>query len=156
MTTLLQRANAITNPDTRRWMVPLVHECHEAMFKAIEIPNEKLAPEYQNKRTHSEKYGESDEGTEYVAYQPLHILVARLEREYAAANPPKSESAILKEITTARVENYAAQFDQNEGDQFAIEYDEDSERLYRNMVAFCSAAALVDKDDIDEANLFGE
>jgi len=156
MTTLLQRANAITNPDTRRWMVPLVHECHEAMFKAIEIPNEKLAPEYQNKRTHSEKYGESDEETQYVAYQPLHILVARLEREHAAANPPKSESAILKEITTARVENYAAQFDQNEGDQFAIEYDEDSERLYRNMVAFCSAAALVDKDDIDEANLFGE
>lgn len=136
--TLLERANAITNPVTRREMVTLVNECHAAMLEAIEIPNEKLAPEYQNKRTHSEKYGESDEGTHYVAYQPLHILVARLEREHAAANPPMSEHEKLKAITTERADRYAYEFATRE----SFEYDVDEDRLYRNQLAFANAIGI--------------
>ena len=45
----------------------------------------------------------------------------------------------------------AAQYDANE----SFEYDVDEARLHRNMVAFCSAAQLIDQDDIDEQNFFG-
>ena len=39
--------------------------------------------------------------------------------------------------------------------QESFKYDEDEARLNRNMVAFCSAAQLIDQDDIDEQNFFG-
>ena len=38
----------------------------------------------------------------------------------------------------------------------SFEYDVDENRLHRNMVAFCSASQLIDQDDIDEVNFFGE
>ena len=99
--TLLERANAISNPVTRCEMVALVHECHAAMLEAIEIPNELLADEYQNKAS-------TNEDTQREAFQPLSVLIERLEREELAANPPMSEHEKLKAITTERADRYAS------------------------------------------------
>jgi hypothetical protein len=129
--TLLERANAITNPVTRREMVTLVHECHEAMLEAIEIPNELLADEYQNKTS-------TNEDTQREAFQPLSVLIERLEREELAANPPMSEHEKLKAITTERADRYAYQFATCE----SFEYEVDEDRLYRNQLAFANAIGI--------------
>jgi len=129
--TLLERANAITNPVTRCEMVALVHECHAAMLEAIEIPNELLNEDYQNKAS-------TNEDTQREAFQPLSVLIARLEREELAANPPMSEHDKLKAITTERADRYAYQFATRE----SFEYDVDEDRLYKNQLAFANAIGI--------------
>lgn len=129
--TLLERANAISNPVTRCEMVALVHECYAAMLEAIEIPNELLNEDYQNKAS-------TNEDTQREAFQPLSVLIARLEREELAANPPMSEHEQLKAITTERADRYAYQFATRE----SFEYDVDEDRLYRNQLAFANAIGI--------------
>lgn len=132
MTTLLERANAISNPHTRRDMVAAVKECYEAMLEAIEIPNSMLADEYQNK-TQKNSDGESE------MFQPLSVIIERLEREEAANVVTVSEHEQLKAITTARVNIYAEEFDKTG----SFEFDVDEDRLYRRQVEFAKYAGLL-------------
>jgi hypothetical protein len=119
-----------------------------AFAEAIVIPNAMLPEAYQN---HKEfEVGNLRDLDGHVCgpsiaqiknkYQQLHAE----EREQTTARKEKEER-------TRRIESMAAQYDANE----FFEYDEDEERLHRNMVAFCKAAQLIDQDDIDEANFFG-
>ena len=82
------------------------------------------------------------------------LVEAFQEKKYKKLNAEareQTEAQKEKEERTRRIENMAAQYDADE----SFKYDEDEARLNRNMVAFCSAAQLIDQDDIDEQNFFG-
>ena len=107
-----------------------------ALKNAFFIPNEMLSPEYQN---HKEECGPSA-----IQFEKKYNKIHAEKREQSKAQREKQER-------TNRIDKMADQYDVNE----SFEYDEDEARLHRNMVAFCSAAQLIDQDDIDEQNFFG-
>ena len=78
--------------------------------------------------------------------------LARLE-ELCDKRDGMTEHRKLKNIKAENVERYRKQFETDEEIRYDGAVNED--QLYRNMVAFCSAAQLVDQDDIDEENFFG-
>ena len=84
-------------------------------------------------------------------YGPTLAQIEKTHARLHAEAREETEAQKLKAERIRRIENMAAQYDADE----SFEYDVDEDRLYRNMVAFCSAAQLVDQDDIDEANFFG-
>ena len=110
-------------------------DLEQAFQDAIVIPNEMLPAEYQN---HKEAPTISEINKKYAQFNGEA-------REQTEAQKEKAER-------TRRIENMTAQYAADE----SFEYDEDQDRLYRNMVAFCSAAQLIDQDDIDDANFFGD
>jgi len=119
-----------------------------AFQEAIVIPNEWLPAEYQN---HKEFEVGNLRDLDGKVYGPT---LAQIEKTHARLNAEareETEAQKLKAERTRRIENMAAQYDADE----SFEYDVDEDRLRRNMVAFCSAAMLIDQDDIDEQNFFG-
>ena len=110
-------------------------DLEQAFQDAIVIPNEMLPAEYQN---HKEAPTISEINKKYAQFN----VEAREQTEW---QKEKAER-------TRRIENMPTQYESWE----FFEYDEDQDRLYRNMVAFCSAAQLIDQDDIDDANFFGD
>jgi uncharacterized protein YjbJ (UPF0337 family) len=120
----------------------------EAFQEAIVIPNEWLPAEYQN---HKEFESGNLRDLDGKVCGPS---LAQIEKKYKKLNAEareQTEAQKEKEERTRRIENMAAQYDADE----SFKYDEDEARLNRNMVAFCSAAQLIDQDDIDEQNFFG-
>ncbi len=120
----------------------------EAFKDAIVVPNEWLPEEYQN---HKEFEVGNMRDLDGKVYGPT---LAQIEKTHARINAEareETEAQKLKAERTRRIENMAAQYDADE----SFEYDEDEDRLNRNMLAFCKAAKLVDQDDFDEINFFG-
>lgn len=120
-----------------------------AFQEAIVIPNEWLPAEYQNHKQFESGNLRDLDG------QVFGPSLAQIEKKYKKLNAEareQTEAQKEKEERTRRIENMAAQYDAED----SFEYDVDENRLYRNMVAFCSAAQIVDQDDIDEQNFFGE
>jgi uncharacterized protein YjbJ (UPF0337 family) len=121
----------------------------DALRDAIVAPNEWLQAEYQN---HKEFESGNLRDLDGQVFGPS---LAQIEKKYKKLNAEareQTEAQKEKAERTRRIENMAAQYDANE----SFEYDVDEARLNRNMVAFCSAAQLIDQDDIDEQNFFGE
>jgi uncharacterized protein YjbJ (UPF0337 family) len=119
-----------------------------AFQEAIVIPNEWLPAEYQNHKEFESGNLRDLDG------QVCGPSLAQIEKKYKKLNAEareQTEAQKEKAERTSRIENMAAQYDAED----SFEYDVDENRLHRNMVAFCSAAQLIDQDDIDEQNFFG-
>ena len=112
-------------------------DLEQAFRDAIVIPNEMLAVEYRN-----------------LKEAPTLSEVYKKHAQFNVETREQTEAQKEKAERTRRIENMTAQYESWE----FFEYDEDQDRLYRNMVAFCSATQLyvIDQDDIDDANFFGD
>ena len=120
----------------------------EAFKDAIVVPNEWLPEEYQN---HQEFEVGNMRDLDGKVYGPTLAQIEKTHARLHAEAREETEAQKLKAERTRRIEDMAAQYDADE----SFEYDEDEDRLNRNMLAFCKAAKLVDQDDFDEINFFG-
>jgi uncharacterized protein YjbJ (UPF0337 family) len=121
----------------------------DALRDAIVAPNKCLQAEYQN---HKEFESGNLRDLDGQVFGPSLAQIEKKYKKLHAEAREQTEAQKEKAKKTENVENYSKQVEESE----SFKYDEDEDRLDRNMRAFCTAAQLIDQDDIDEANFFGD